>query len=294
MKGLPGPQGLYDPDYEHDACGVGFICHIKGKASHKIVSDALQMLENMNHRGGCGCEPDSGDGAGILVRMPDKFFREKCARLGITLPPAGQYGVAHDLPPAGHGRAPRSASRSSRRSSASTGWSSSAGATCRSTASTSARRPKKTEPKIRQVFVGMGETFFNRPTSTAGCTSSASGPRTSIEFDESLPDARARGLLHLHPVGQPHRLQGHADGRPAPPVLHRPAGPGVRQRPGDRPLALQHEHVPELAAGAPVPLPRPQRRDQHAARQPQLDARAVRRRSRAKSSATSCRRCSRS
>src|SRR5688572_25158320 len=93
MKGLPGPQGLYDPAFERDACGVGFICHIKGKASHQIVSDALQMLENMNHRGACGCEANSGDGAGILVRMPDSFLREKCAQIGINLPPLGKYAM---------------------------------------------------------------------------------------------------------------------------------------------------------------------------------------------------------
>src|SRR5687767_15852522 len=93
MKGLPSPQGLYHPDYEHDACGVGFICHIKGKASHSIVTDALEMLERMNHRGGCGCETDSGDGAGLLVKMPDAFLREKCAQIGITLPKPGQYAM---------------------------------------------------------------------------------------------------------------------------------------------------------------------------------------------------------
>src|SRR3984893_16247593 len=93
MHGLPSPQGLYDPRFEHDACGVGFICHMKGKASHEIVSSALLMLENMNHRGACGCEVDSGDGAGILVRVPDAFLRGKCQELGFTLPPAGEYGV---------------------------------------------------------------------------------------------------------------------------------------------------------------------------------------------------------
>src|SRR4051812_40769629 len=93
MKGLPGPQGLYHPEFERDACGVGFICHIKGKPSHQIVSDALQMLENMNHRGACGCETDSGDGAGLLVRMPDAFLREKCGQIGISLPKQGQYAM---------------------------------------------------------------------------------------------------------------------------------------------------------------------------------------------------------
>ena len=91
--GLPPAQGLYDPSYEHDACGVGFICHIKGKASAKIVDQALTMLENMNHRGGCGCEPDSGDGSGIMVSTPDKFSRKEASKLGIKLPKQGEYGV---------------------------------------------------------------------------------------------------------------------------------------------------------------------------------------------------------
>src|ERR1044071_7958168 len=81
LHGLPRAQGLYDPSYEHDACGVGFSCHIKGVASHKIVDDALTILENMNHRGACGCDPNSGDGPGILVRTPDKFLRHKCKEL---------------------------------------------------------------------------------------------------------------------------------------------------------------------------------------------------------------------
>ena len=93
MHGLPSAQGLYHPDFEHDACGVGFICHIKGKSSNSIVNNALTMLERMNHRGACGCEPDSGDGAGILVSLPDKFLRREMKKKGITLPPQGQYGV---------------------------------------------------------------------------------------------------------------------------------------------------------------------------------------------------------
>src|SRR5687768_12738775 len=93
-NGLPAAQGLYLPEYEHDACGVGFICHIKGKPSNKLVGDALTMLERMNHRGACGCEPDSGDGAGILVGLPDKFFRREMKKQGVTLPKQGQYGVA--------------------------------------------------------------------------------------------------------------------------------------------------------------------------------------------------------
>src|SRR6266576_2130790 len=92
-SGLPAPIGLYDPRYEHDACGVGMIVHMKGKASHKIIEMGLEMLENMNHRGACGCEENSGDGAGVLVKMPDKFFRKEAKKLGITLPKAGDYAV---------------------------------------------------------------------------------------------------------------------------------------------------------------------------------------------------------
>jgi glutamate synthase (ferredoxin) len=90
--GQPGPEGLYDPAHEHDACGVGFVVDIGGRASHAIVRQALQVLINLLHRGACGCEPNTGDGAGILVQMPDRFFRKEAVRLGIPLPAAGEYG----------------------------------------------------------------------------------------------------------------------------------------------------------------------------------------------------------
>jgi glutamate synthase (NADPH/NADH) large chain len=91
--GPPPAQGLYDPRHEHDACGVGFVVHIKGQKSHDIVAKALAVLKNLLHRGACGCEPNTGDGAGILVQMPDKFLRRECARLGIALPAPGAYGA---------------------------------------------------------------------------------------------------------------------------------------------------------------------------------------------------------
>ncbi|GGA98570.1 glutamate synthase [Brucella endophytica] len=95
IAGLPGPQGLYDPRNEHDACGVGFIAQMKGVKSHQIVKDGLFMLENLTHRGAVGADPLVGDGAGVLVQIPDRFFREEMAKQGIELPPAGQYGVGH-------------------------------------------------------------------------------------------------------------------------------------------------------------------------------------------------------
>lgn len=89
----PPKQGLYDPAFEKDACGMGFVAHIKGKASHDIVSQALTMLANMEHRGGQGSEPNSGDGAGILLQIPHRFFAAEAQKLGFTLPEAGEYGV---------------------------------------------------------------------------------------------------------------------------------------------------------------------------------------------------------
>lgn len=98
-SGLPQKQGLYDPRNEHDACGVGFVAHMKGQKSHQIVKDGLFILENLTHRGAVGADPLMGDGAGILVQIPDRFFREEMAKQGITLPKAGEYGVGHIFMP---------------------------------------------------------------------------------------------------------------------------------------------------------------------------------------------------
>jgi len=92
-NGLPEKQGLYDPQYEHDACGVGFICQMKGKRNHEIIGQALTVLVNMDHRGACGCETNTGDGAGILIQIPHKFLKKATASLGFTLPEAGRYGL---------------------------------------------------------------------------------------------------------------------------------------------------------------------------------------------------------
>jgi glutamate synthase (NADPH/NADH) large chain len=85
--------GLYDPSFEHDACGIGFVANIKGNKSHRIVSDALTILENMEHRGACGCENNTGDGAGIMIQVPHEFLYDECIKLGIHLPSYGKYGV---------------------------------------------------------------------------------------------------------------------------------------------------------------------------------------------------------
>ncbi|GAC1465531.1 MAG: hypothetical protein NVSMB9_05230 [Isosphaeraceae bacterium] len=92
-SGLPLAQGLYDPRNEHDACGVGFVVDLKGRASHRLVLDGITALVNLNHRGACGCEDNTGDGAGILIQIPHEFFKERCTAIGVDLPEPGHYGV---------------------------------------------------------------------------------------------------------------------------------------------------------------------------------------------------------
>jgi len=91
--GLPDPQGLYDPLNEHDACGMGFVASIRGEKSHSIIEKGLEVLVNLTHRGACGCDPETGDGAGILIQIPHKFFARECDQLGFNLPEPGRYAA---------------------------------------------------------------------------------------------------------------------------------------------------------------------------------------------------------
>jgi glutamate synthase (NADPH/NADH) large chain len=92
-NGLPPAQGLYDPAHEHDACGIGFVASISGEKSHEIIKKGIQVLLNLAHRGACGCDPETGDGAGVLIQIPHKFFARECEKLGFALPKPGTYGV---------------------------------------------------------------------------------------------------------------------------------------------------------------------------------------------------------
>ncbi len=92
-QGLPRQQGLYSPQYEHDACGIGMLANIKGVRSHAVLQDAMETLNHLSHRGGTGAEADTGDGAGILTQIPDTFFRKVCPLEGMVLPAPGSYGV---------------------------------------------------------------------------------------------------------------------------------------------------------------------------------------------------------
>ncbi|WPU92144.1 glutamate synthase large subunit [Mucilaginibacter sabulilitoris] len=93
MNQTESHQGLYRPEFEHDSCGTGFITNINGHKTYQIIDDALTMLENMEHRGACGCDPETGDGAGILIQLPHEFLMEECSNLEISLPEPGEYGV---------------------------------------------------------------------------------------------------------------------------------------------------------------------------------------------------------
>ncbi|MDQ3856825.1 MAG: glutamate synthase subunit alpha, partial [Chloroflexota bacterium] len=159
-------HGLYDPQFEHDACGVAFVADIQGRRSHEILQQALQALENLQHRGACGCDPDTGDGAGVLLQIPHAFLSSECAALGFHLPAPGEYAVGAVFLP----REPEAAERCQvllaqvieRTGMSVLGWrdvpqdNSPIGPTARST-----------EPRMRQVFVGRApdvasETHFER------------------------------------------------------------------------------------------------------------------------------------
>src|SRR5262245_41735274 len=92
-NGCPHKRGLYDPAFEKDACGTGFVVDIQGRKSHKIVEQALQALDNLRHRGACGCEENTGDGAGILIQLPHTFLAKETKTAGFTLPSFGEYAV---------------------------------------------------------------------------------------------------------------------------------------------------------------------------------------------------------
>ena len=151
----PAAQGMYDPRNEHDACGLGFIANIKGRKSHAVITQGLAILDNLTHRGATGADPLQGDGAGILIQLPDTFLRRACGKLGITLPSYGHYGVGMVfLPqePASRMACEQEIERAiAREGQVLLGW--------RDVPTNNdglSERTKEVEPVIRQVFVGRG------------------------------------------------------------------------------------------------------------------------------------------
>ncbi len=155
-KGLPLAQGLYRPENERDSCGIGFVANIKGKKSHAIIEQGLRILENLTHRGAVGADPLAGDGAGILIQMPDKFMQKEAAKLNIDLPEAGKYGVLmiflpHDERVRGKIKA-KFEELVAQEGQIFLGW-----RRVPTDNSKFSEGVKKTEPYIAQGFVGMGD-----------------------------------------------------------------------------------------------------------------------------------------
>jgi glutamate synthase (NADPH) large chain len=159
-QAVPQRQGLYDPANEHDACGVGFVAHVKGAKSHSIVEQGLLILKNLDHRGAVGADPLMGDGAGLLIQIPDQFFREEMAKQGVTLPPAGEYGVGMCFLP--QEAASRVACEEEIERSVKAEGQVVLGWRDVPVSRTMPMSPtvKKVEPVIRQIFVGRGPDVF--------------------------------------------------------------------------------------------------------------------------------------
>ena len=149
-------QGLYNPSNEHDACGVGFVAHIKGVKSHSIIEQGLLVLKNLNHRGAVGADALMGDGAGILIQIPDRFYREEMAAQGVTLPPPGEYGVGMIFLPKEHASRLACEKEIERAVKAENqivlGWRD----VPVNTEMPMSPRVKEKEPVIRQIFIGRG------------------------------------------------------------------------------------------------------------------------------------------
>ncbi|HUK91069.1 MAG TPA: glutamate synthase large subunit, partial [Blastocatellia bacterium] len=160
LNSLPAKQGLYDPSFEHDACGVGFVVDIKGRKSGQILRSALKVLENLEHRGACGSEVNTGDGAGVLIQIPHNFLAAQCDEIGLRLPPQGQYGVGMVFLPAdpASGRACEAAFEHVIGQEGQTllGW-----RTVPTDDSAIGPTAKNSEPIIRQIFIGCGDEAFD-------------------------------------------------------------------------------------------------------------------------------------
>jgi glutamate synthase (ferredoxin) len=260
----PKKQGLYDPWFEHDACGVGFVVDMHGRKSHRIVQQGLQILRNLDHRGASGSEINTGDGAGILIQMPHTFFQDACKQSRITLPAPGEYGCGLVFLP----RNPSVRRKIEERfeqvvqseGQVFLGW-----RTVPTNSAPLGDTARSCEPFMRQVFIGRGpdvtsdlaferKLYVIRKRAYSDIRASTlAGAEYWYVASLSMRTLVYKGMLTTDQVDQ--------------------YFPDLQHPLMDSALALQHEHVPELGARASVPLPRAQRRNQHAARQYQLDAR---------------------
>ena len=261
---LPTKQGLYDPRFEHDACGVSFVADLHGRRSHRMVELGLASLCNLDHRGATNAEPNVGDGAGILIQVPDRFLR---AVVDFDLPPAGSYATGIAFLP--RDPEPEAAAMAGiEKIAASEGLQVLGWREVPVDSSMIGQQAADAEPSFRQVFLSRGR----RPRAAR-----RHRPRPRLLRRPQAHRARARdpgrGARVLpEPLGAHPRLQGDAHLVPGGQLLHRPHRRAGRVRARPRAQPLLDQHLPVVAAGPPVPLRRPQRRDQHGDGQRELDA----------------------
>ena len=258
----PAEQGLYAAEYEHDACGVAFVARLDAQPLHETVRRALAALANLEHRGAAGADPSTGDGAGILMQIPDAFFRAVVAE---ELPAAGPLRRRDVLPPA-RGRAPAASS-----SSCSTAIVEDEGQSvvCWRDVPVdpafAGRTAAAAAPLVRQLVVAASDAprddqdAFERKLYVIRRRFELEGGADAI-----VPSFSSRTIVYKGMLTAP-QLRGYY------PDLQ---DERTETRARARPLAVLDQHVPELGARPPVPDDRPQRRDQHRAREHQLDARA--------------------
>ena len=259
----PKAVGLYDPRFEHDACGVGMVARLDNKPTHEVVARAIAALENLEHRGASGADPCTGDGAGILMQMPDELLR---AVVDFELPPAGGYGVLMCFLPADRRRARGCRSCSSGPCATEgqrvLGW------------RDVPVRPEHTGEVARRLPARDPSAVRRRRRASAGTDQDAFERKLYvIRRVCELSRRRSRACTSLQLLADD-QLQGHADQLSARRLLPRPAGRARQERAGARALALLDQHLPQLGARPPLPGDLPQRRDQHPDGQRQLDARA--------------------
>ena len=288
----PPKQGLYDPQFEHEACGVGFVVNIKGKKSHTIVQQALQVLLNLDHRGACGCEANTGDGAGILMQTPHAFFKEttKSGRLHpavVRLNTAWAWSFCRTKR-----RSAPSARRFSRPSSTEEGQRVLGWRTVPTNNASLGATARASEPFMRQVFIGRNAKLTDDLAFERKLYVIRKRAENAIRYSGKVKGGDYFYLpsLSFKTVVYKGMLLTDAGRRVLPGLVA--SGDGIRA--GAGPFAFQHQHVPELEPRASVSLSRAQRRNQHPARQHQLDARRARRCSSPNYSATTSKRSCRS
>ena len=266
----PPAQGLYHPRHEHDACGMGFVVNLGGERSHEIVHKGIEILINLTHRGACGCDPETGDGAGILIQIPHEFFARECAKSGSRCR-SRHVRRRHDV--SAGGTAAAAAVRRDRRKMRSEegltvlGW--------RDTplnGDAIGRQARATQPYIEQVFLraSPGGIIAGRVRAQTLRGPAARRGRSGRERDSTsseffyVPSLSSRTIVYKGLLLAPQIAEFYKE----------LSDPDTQQRAVPGAPAFFDQYVSHLATGASLSIPVPQRRDQYRARQRQLDERA--------------------